>query len=305
MILPKSRQNSWRLLFPEEIIPDEIREKYANVLRSKHSFFYRPIDLINGTIQKIQVLGFSSATISQFQTRRGSPLKSNGRITENEFLHSHADVPYRSPAGPSSLVDRTINVDFKHVSGFLNYFLIFESFFYQYSRDTREIKLPDMLPIEIFNENGECYARIILFHPVIDGMDMLDLDFTQPIAQSQTFRVIIRYSDLDFEFIETDVITDQDVENPMTNSDILPVDSNTAVKSASDNNVSSHSPSLRSSAGNPDDSPLPKRAPVYTSDGTADISKLSRNSMIGKTISPRQAGIFLRDDGKAGSYRRR
>ena len=33
-------------------------------------------------------------------------------------------------------------------------------------------------------------------------MDMLDLDMSQPIAQSQTFKIEFKYSNFDFEFIE-------------------------------------------------------------------------------------------------------
>ena len=38
-------------------------------------------------------------------------------------------------------------------------------------------------------------------------MDMLDFDFTQPIAQSQTFQVVFKYSNFDFQFIN---IVDED-----------------------------------------------------------------------------------------------
>ena len=33
---------------------------------------------------------------------------------------------------------------------------------------------------------------------------MLDLDYTQPVAQSQTFNVIIKYSDFEYEFVEAE-----------------------------------------------------------------------------------------------------
>ena len=218
----KGRQDRYRILLPDEIIPEEINDKYSRVLLKKHSFFYRPIDIVNESIQKIEVLGFNGGVVSQQQTRRGEPLMNPSRVQENNFLQPHAETPFRSPVGPLSLIDKTLNIDFRHEAGFLNYFILFESFFYQFSRDMASRKLPDVIPIEIFNEDGETYSRIMIYDPVIDGMDMLSLDFTQPVATSQTFRVIIKYSNIDFEFIDDDVVTEEVDDQPLSKADYVP-----------------------------------------------------------------------------------
>jgi hypothetical protein len=171
-------------------------------------------------VQKIQVLGFNDGTIDQLQHRSGYPVLKKGRIAENRFLHSAAEFPYRNPAGPESLIDKTLNVDFRMNSGFLNYFILFESFFYQHTRDREYKDLPDNMYVEIMNQYGDVYARIRLSNPLISGMDMLDLDFTQPVASSQTFRVIFRFSDFDFEFIEDDAVTQQDIYTLPTRKDV-------------------------------------------------------------------------------------
>jgi hypothetical protein len=57
------------------------------------------------------------------------------------------------------------------------------------------------IDIDIFNERGEVYAKIVLMDPIINGMDMLDFDYTQPIAQSGTFKVEFKYSNFDYQFI--------------------------------------------------------------------------------------------------------
>lgn len=221
MLSLKSRQDKYRLLLPKELIPEVLTEKYRNILLKKHSFIYEPIDFINESIQKIQVLGFNGGTINQGQSMRGKPLLTPNRTAQNELMHSANEIPYRSPAGPISLIDKTLNIDFRHTLGFVNYFILFESFWYQYARDTKSDKLPEVFPIEIFNEKGEVYCRIMLYDPVIDGMDMLDLDFSQPVAQSQTFRVIFKYSNIDFEFIEDDPVTEQEINNPITKDSVI------------------------------------------------------------------------------------
>lgn len=202
MLSLKGRQDNWRLLLDNDFLPKEIVEKYSHVLAMKKSFIMSPVDFLNETIQKIQLLGFSNATYQQQQTTHGEPLRNQSRIAENDFQGGHDDVSYRAITNPLSVIDKTLNIQFRMSQGYLNYFMLFEAFFYKYCRDTSSSDLDDYFTIDIYNELGEIYARVVLYHPVIDSMDMLDLDFTQPIAQSQTFQVSFKYSNIDFQFLE-------------------------------------------------------------------------------------------------------
>ena len=138
MLSLKSRQDMYRLILPDELIPEEINKKYTKILTDRRSFIYKPIDLLNETIQKIQVLGFNNGTVAQQQVMTGrSVMHPNDPAYEpqNAFQYPHTDYNYRTTANPVSLVDKTFNIDFRHTLGYLNYFILFESFFYQNMRD--------------------------------------------------------------------------------------------------------------------------------------------------------------------------
>lgn len=199
----KGRQDGFRLLLPKDFLCEEIQEKYTKILRQKHSYFYTPIDFVNETIQKVQVLGFNDATIQQQQSTKGTqPMIRPERIRQNEFMTPSTEYTYRSPNTPIALVDRTLNIEFRHTLGYLNYFILFENFWYQYTRDRYYKELPKQFNVDILDEIGSIYSRIVLYDPLINGMDMLDFDYTQPIAQSQTFKMEFKYSNFDFQFIE-------------------------------------------------------------------------------------------------------
>lgn len=202
----RSRQDKFRIQFPKEFIPSEIEEKYSKILREKHSFFISPIEFLNETIQKIEVLGFNDATVAQQQPRHGDYNNSSNsnKININRFMYPASDTVYRASTNPESLLDKTLNITFKHTLGFLNYFLIFECFLYHYKRQTKYKEIIKELPIDLFDNKGAVYSRIILQGPIINSMDMLSLDYSQPTAQSQTFMVIFKYSDFDYQFIEAD-----------------------------------------------------------------------------------------------------
>lgn len=208
MFTLRGRQDKFRFILPDEFIPKEINEKYAKILQAKHSFFTKPIDFLNESIQKIQVLGINGGTVMQEQTGRGiPPIRNMARREENMFLHTATDYNYRSAANPIALVDKTFNVTFKHTLGYMNYFLLFESFMYQYARDTTYKELNYNFTIEMLSNKGSVYSKVVLMDPLIDGIDMLDLDYTQPIASSQSFNVIFKYSNIDYQFINYDALT--------------------------------------------------------------------------------------------------
>ena len=78
---------------------------------------------------------------------------------------------------------------------------MFENFWYQYSRDRRYDEISDSFSVNLLNNKGEVYSRILMSHPLMNSMDMLGLNYTQPVAASQTFRAEFKYSNIDYQFI--------------------------------------------------------------------------------------------------------
>lgn len=205
MFALKGRKDLFRILLPKTFIVPVIEEKYSKILKHRNSFYLTPIDFLNETIQGVQVLGFQNATMQQQQSSRGKrPMMDALRTRENNFEYPSTDYNYRSPVSPIALTDRTVNIIFRHTLGYLNYFMLFENFWYIFSRDMKYKNMLHELNVDIFNEVGEIYSKIVLKDPLIDGMDMLDLTYTEPVANSQTFNVTIKYSNFDFQFIDND-----------------------------------------------------------------------------------------------------
>lgn len=209
----KGRQDKFRLQFPKDFLLPEIEEKYTKVLTEKHSFIVSPIEFLNESIQGIQILGFTGASMQQQQSNIGTASTANQNTRKLTMMHTFNDQTYRSEKNPVALIDKTINVIFRHSLGFINYFMLFENFFTQYARGTSYDDLIKQISIDIMNERGEIYARVFLTGPIIDAMDMLDLSYTQPIAQSQTFQVTFKYSNIEFQFISEDEETEETEEN--------------------------------------------------------------------------------------------
>ena len=206
----KGRQDGFRLLLPKEFLVPEVEEKYAGILKEKIGYFDSPIDFLNETIQKVNVLGFQDGTMIQEQPVKGAePTMKQNRIKQNKFQYAGSQFNYRSGVPPIQLTDKTFNITFRHTLGYLNYFMLFENFWYQFSRDMNYEDLPQRFTIDLFNELGSIYSRVSLFYPMINSMDMLEFDYTQPVAQSQTFNIEFKYSNFDFEFISIDELSNE------------------------------------------------------------------------------------------------
>jgi len=204
MFTLKGRQDLFKLSLPDNFIAEEINDKYAKIIQANKSYTYKPIDFLNETIQSVQVLGFNEGTVQQMQSGTGKPIIKDWRVEQNRFPHTAFEYNYRSEKNPLAIIDHTLNIYFRHTLGFVNYFLMFENFWYQYSRDREYKEMANNITIDIFNNIGEVYSQIIVMDPIINGIDMLDLNYNAPVAQSQTFKVEIKYSDIDFVFIDTE-----------------------------------------------------------------------------------------------------
>lgn len=193
-------KNGARILFPKDFLHPTIEKKYTPILKRKHGFFITPIDFINESITSVDVLGFNNATVVQQQPGIGFPITKPERVRENEFQHTVSEYTYRSETSPLNLIDKTLNVNFRHTLGYLNYIILFENFWYIYARDTSYAEIIRELPIELFDEHGVIYCRIMIQGPIINSMDMLTFDNTQPLITQETFKVEFKYSNIDFVF---------------------------------------------------------------------------------------------------------
>ena len=199
MLALRSRQDGFRLQIPKEFIPEPVNAKYSKILQEKRGFITKPIDFLNETIQAVNVLGFDGAAVMQQQSFRGEPDHKPNRIRQNVFLSPSTDHAYRSPNTILGLMDKTMQIKFKHTLGFLNYFMLFESFMYLFSRDTKSNELTKYIELELFDETGSRYSILRFYDPIIDAMDMISFDNSKPTANSDFFNITLKYNN--FEYI--------------------------------------------------------------------------------------------------------
>ena len=104
------QRDGFRLIFPKEFLCEPIEQKYSKILKEKHGYYIAPIDFINETIQKVQVLGFTNAVVPQNQIINGSsqPYIDMSKQKQAEFPFPSSEFSYRSNVPPIALTDKTL-----------------------------------------------------------------------------------------------------------------------------------------------------------------------------------------------------
>lgn len=186
------RFDLFRLTLPKEFIPNEIHEKWYKLLNQYDKQVFRePIDIINESIQGVNLAGVGDGGIEQHAAGRN---EATGRV------EPISKVTYRNSTNPLDMISNEITLTFRHTQGFYTYFLLYECWFYHYCKANKS-EWADILPMQILDESGVPISQVIFRNPVYTAIDGLDLSFSKVERGNDTFTCTFKYSDIDFDII--------------------------------------------------------------------------------------------------------
>lgn len=142
--------------------------------------------------------GISDIVIQQQQHSSNPIHRSLGKIN----VEPKTDISYRTPANPLDKIDKTFKITFRMNQGLYNYFMIYETIFYQTCKQLNGSHYP-VFYIEILNELGQIVSKIFFKDILIDGIDGLSFNYSKIERDAGTFDVTFKFNNLDFEFIDT------------------------------------------------------------------------------------------------------
>ena len=199
MLSLKSRQDMYRLILPDELIPEEINEKYTKILNRNAAIITTPIDYLNESIQSITFPGISDLNIIQEQHGKNDGVRALGKIN----VEPKHDINYRSSSNPLENIAKEFKVTFRMNQGLYNYFMIYESIFYKFLKTKPYVSEPVFM-IDILDETGKITSRIKLLDLLIDGIEGLDFSYSKVEREAGTFDVTFKFNNIDFVFIDDD-----------------------------------------------------------------------------------------------------
>lgn len=191
------RADLFRFTFPKNFLPEEVEEKYGELLNRNKSVISKPIDYLNESIQGITLPGISDLVVEQNQTSANSINTSLGKLNREPVHQNH----YVSPGNPLSKINKTFTITFRKNQGLLNYFMLYETIFYKTLKEYAKRDGDDVLFLEILDETGRIIMRILFKQPIINGLDGLTFSWNTQERQVETFDMEFSFNDIDIDFV--------------------------------------------------------------------------------------------------------
>lgn len=196
MLSLSPRYDLFRFSFPKDFLPEEIEAKYTSLIRQNQAVITTPIDYLNESIQGINFPGISDIIIQQQQHSSNDITRSSKKLN----VEPKREQIYHTPSNPLDKIELSFKVTFRMNQGLYNYFMLYETIFYQICKPNVKKHEP-ILYIELLNETGNITSRIIFKDVLMDGIDGLEFNYNKLERDAGTFDVIFKFSNIDFEYI--------------------------------------------------------------------------------------------------------
>ena len=196
MLSLSPRYDLFRFSLPKDFLPKEVEEKYAKLFALNSAVITSPIEYLNESIQGINFPGISDIIVQQQQHSSNDIIRKNKRIN----VDPKREMIYQTPSNPLDKIEQSFKVTFRMNQGLYNYFMLYETIFYQLCKPIDRGHQP-VFYIEILNETGVVIAKIFFKDVLIDGIDGLEFNYNKIERDAGTFDVSFKFSNIDFDFI--------------------------------------------------------------------------------------------------------
>lgn len=195
MLSLSPRYDLFKFSFPKDFLPQEIIEKYDNILSKNAGVITNSIDYLNESIQGVNIPGISDILTTQVQ-HGSNPIE---RVKNRINVEPSHEITYKSSTNPLSNIDTEFKVTFRMNQGLYNYFMLYETIFHHICKHINKESEP-VLYVEILDDEGVSIAKVKFIDVHINGIDGLEFNYNKIERDSGTFDVSFKFNNIDFDF---------------------------------------------------------------------------------------------------------
>lgn len=202
MLSLSPRFDLYKFEFPRDWIPEEIQEKYQNILNRTPGVLMDPVSYLNESIQQITIPSMNELNIIQVQHSFNKKVIQDKGAAGLGKLHiepRHENF-YKSTSNPLENIDREFTVTLRQNQGLLNYFMLWEVLMYHAGKAELYSKGEDIFYIDFLSETGSINFTMNLYQPMAIGIDGLDFSYSKTDRPVETFDVKFNFNNIDIDF---------------------------------------------------------------------------------------------------------
>ena len=186
MIL-NAKNNEFVFRFPKGFIQPEIETKYNYYLKRLPTPFENILDYVNHTIQSVTFPSVASEEVEQWVGRKTSVDGKN--ITKNpQYWRQSLDL--------DRVIPKEFSVNMKAADGYLNYWVLFETYRRYLTISNEDDYMPDM-HLYYLDRDGYQLLTIDLKQPLIKGISEVEMNYTATAMEFRTFTLNFKYNSFD------------------------------------------------------------------------------------------------------------
>ncbi len=184
-MLQSARSNQFIFNFPKNFIPAGVSKRYDPYLNKiPGNLVTRSVDLVNYSIQSINFPSAEYTPVEQIDL---------GGLRRQ----------FRSSVNKQELREKTLNVTMRLYDGFINYWMMFDTFDYYYNFSTEPAYLPEGMRLQILDSDGATIVTAEMRRVLFQTIGSLDLNFSENTSDIKTFDCTFVYNEL-FTKVEID-----------------------------------------------------------------------------------------------------
>ena len=191
-MIPNSRSDLFLVELPKVFIPEHIKKLYKPYVFRMPILINNVSDLVNYSIQSISIPTFNYEPVQQMKPKKNSSLNNMDR-------HIGKEINYRSSINPLDLPDRNFTITFQLLDGYVNYWILLQTFHYYYDFDNRKLYTFDV-PVRITDGDGNIMFTVMFHDVLFTGMSEFQISYSDVVQEFKTFDCTFRFNEMRMKF---------------------------------------------------------------------------------------------------------
>lgn len=181
-----SNTGNFRFELPKNFIPESVEKQFMKILEKINTPFVNVNQFVSATIKNVTLPSLSQELVTQPQKY----LKVSLPMTRTNF---------RSAQNPNSLFDnKEVSITFIAAEGWLNYFVLMNTFYYYYNFANENHYAPDFRVI-IIDRNGIETMNLIFKKVIFQSLEGLSFSYSAQNENYSEFSATFNYSIMDID----------------------------------------------------------------------------------------------------------
>lgn len=190
MFSPNPRSDKFVLKFPKNFFHESVSKKYNKYIKLQNSYFTSIEQIINESVMRVEIPGLEQQLVSQ-TTSTGDT--GSGAVGSQDVTLYPDNRPLEEV-----ISSNTINVTFRHLDSYINYFYLMELWYKWYLSNQKDARF--ILPITCLSSDDYPVFNVIFSKCIFQSIQGINFGYDNQNRDFKEFNCSFVYSDFEVEF---------------------------------------------------------------------------------------------------------